>query len=118
MDTTLAQKIANYQSYIIEILENRAKLVPVTMEKVERQVIADTTRNHFQLVSVGWWRENFRHSTILHFDIKPDGKIWIQVNWTEDDVAEMLMEKGVLKSEIVIGFHPPYVRPHTGFAVA
>lgn len=110
-------KIVLYQKAIIEILEEYAKHKPINMPDVENQVIADLTRNHFQLVGVGWQDDHFVHGCTFHFDIK-DGKIWIQANWTDLDVGEMLIEKGVPKSDIVIGFQPPEARPYTGYAVA
>ncbi|MCB9267704.1 MAG: XisI protein [Lewinellaceae bacterium] len=57
------------------------------------------------------------HSIVFHFDIK-EGKIWLQANWIEVDVAEWLVERGVPKEDIVPGFQPPYARPYSGYAVA
>ncbi len=53
---------------------------------------------------------------MLHLDIK-NGKIWIQWNGTEDDIAADLMALGVEKQDIVLGFHSPYMRQFTDFAV-
>jgi len=50
-------------------------------------------------------------------DIK-DGKIWIQRNLTEVDLALQLLEMGVSKEDIVLGLHPTYKRPYTGYGVA
>ena len=52
----------------------------------------------------------------MQFDIQ-NGKIWIQYNGTEDAVAERLMEMGVPASDIVIGFHYPFQRQFTRYAV-
>jgi hypothetical protein len=49
-------------------------------------------------------------------DIK-DGKIWIQHNGTEFDIAVMLSEMGIPKQNIVNGFHSSYMRQFTDFAV-
>jgi hypothetical protein len=45
-------------------------------------------------------------------------KIWIQHDGTSPGVAEELVEAGIPRDAIVLGFHPAYVRQHTGFAVA
>jgi XisI protein len=37
---------------------------------------------------------------------------------TEDGIAEELIAAGIPKQHIVLGFHEPEIRPHTGFAVA
>lgn len=47
-----------------------------------------------------------------------DGKIWIQQDFTEEGLANQLVELGVPKTDIVLGFRTPYVREFTGFAVA
>lgn len=52
----------------------------------------------------------------LHFDIK-DGKVWIQHNGTEVDVEAELVKLGVPKTAIVIGFHSPFKRQFTDYAV-
>jgi hypothetical protein len=52
----------------------------------------------------------------MHLDIK-NGKIWIQQNTTEVDIAAELLEMGVPKQDIVIGFHTPKMRQLTSFAV-
>ena len=53
----------------------------------------------------------------MHFDII-DGKIWIQRNMTEIDVAEALIEQGVSKSDIVLGFLSPKMREYSDYAIA
>jgi hypothetical protein len=52
---------------------------------------------------------------VIHVDIK-DGKIWIQCDFTEEGVANELVELGVPKTDIVLGFRSPYVRQFTDFA--
>lgn len=41
-----------------------------------------------------------------------------QEDWTERGVAADLEEAGIPKSEIVLGFQPPEVRPFTEYAAA
>jgi hypothetical protein len=55
---------------------------------------------------------------LLHFQIKPSGKVWILANWTEDDVAKALIDLGVKKEDIVLGFQPEFAWPYSGYAVA
>lgn len=43
---------------------------------------------------------------MLHFEDKENVKVWIFANWTKLDVAEALIERGVLSSDIVLGFQP------------
>lgn len=112
------EKIEQYRQLIIGLYEEYAKARPANITNVDTQLILDKERNHYQLVRIGWDKKLFSYSVIFHFDIKPDGKIWIQVNSTDRDVAEELEQMGVPKSDIVIGFQPPAYRPYTGYAVA
>jgi XisI protein len=56
------------------------------------------------------------YGCVLHLDSK-DGKIWIQHNGTEFDIAAQLAEQGIPKQNIVNGFHSSYMRQFTDFAV-
>lgn len=53
----------------------------------------------------------------MHFDIK-DGKVWVQYDGTDFDPVGELLDMGLRQDEIVLGFHAPYKRKYTGFAVA
>jgi hypothetical protein len=80
------------------------------------ETIIDVAHDHYQLLSVGWNKNERIHGTLLHIDIR-GGKIWIQHDGTEEGVANRLAEQGVPKSDIVLAFHPPYKRPYTDFGV-
>ncbi|MCC5643739.1 XisI protein [Nostoc sp. CHAB 5824] len=45
-------------------------------------------------------------------------KVWIQYDGTSLPVAEALLEAGILREDIVLGFHPPELRQYTDFAVS
>ena len=45
-----------------------------------------------------------------------NGKLWIQQDNTEG-IALELERYGIPKKHIVLGFHPPDIRPYTGYAV-
>lgn len=110
--------LKKYQSAIMEVMEVFAAVPFANVPSVEKQIIADLERNRFQVICFGWENEDkLAYSTFLHFEIK-NGKIWIQQNWTEIPVATRLMELGVPKSDIVLGFVPEYAREETGYAVA
>jgi XisI protein len=86
---------------------------------LEYQVVTDQIHDHYQLIQLGWSDKKFIFFVLLHFDIKQDtGKIWLQQNNTEVLVAQALTGLGVPASDIVLGFKPEYMRPHTGYAVA
>ncbi|MEZ4850454.1 MAG: XisI protein [Bacteroidia bacterium] len=109
-------KLRTYQNYIRTLLQRHAGYKPKNLD-VETQIIFDTENNHFLLMDIGWDKDRFFHDCVFHLDIK-DGKIWLQQNWTDADIAGELVDMGVPKSDIVIGFQPPKVRAFTGYAVA
>jgi XisI protein len=84
---------------------------------VECQFVCDTENDHYQLLDIGWEGFNRIYNCFIHIDIK-DEKIWIQENMTENDLAHELVEMGVDKEDIILGLHPPYKRPYTGYGVA
>jgi hypothetical protein len=108
-------KVEKYQNIIIDLLHAYQN----SGTGDETFIITDREHNHFQVLTSGWADEdNFTMGILLHFQIKLDGKVWILVNWTEDDVAQALSARGIPKTDIVLGFHPKYVRQYTGYAVA
>lgn len=110
-------KIEKYQGIIIEFLEAYTKIKPANQPEVENYVIADREHNHFQLLRIGWQGPQYVFAVVFHFEIK-NGKVWFQRNTTELEVVDVLMEKGIPREDIVLGFRPPYARPYTGFAAA
>jgi serine/threonine protein kinase len=108
-------KLDEYRGYIKEILTIYSQYGKSKGE-VEAQTIFDTKHDHYQLVYVGWQKNRRVYGCVLHLDIK-DEKIWIQHNGTEANIADELVELGVPKQDIVLGFHSPYKRQFTEFAV-
>lgn len=107
------EKVVLYRQYIRQIMEKYAAVEPAV--PVEMDLLFDTERDRYQLMSVGWHNYHRFHGSIIHIDIKNE-QIWIQHDGTEGGVANELVELGVPKEDIVLAFHAPYKRPYTGFA--
>jgi XisI protein len=110
-------KLAKYRSLIKELLTNYAAPANDNTKDLEDQLIFDTERDHYQIMSVGWNNNKRVYFCLLHLDIKND-KIWLQENSTDYDIVEDLIKLGVPNSDVVIGFIPADVRPYTEYAVA
>lgn len=108
-------KRITYRTHIHTLLQRYSDHTPPYGE-IETQLIEDTEHDHYQVISVGWDKQRRIHGCTLHLDIK-QGKIWIQHNSTEDDIAEELVTLGIPKDDIVLGFHAPSRRRYTGYAV-
>ena len=107
-------KLAKYRQILADILLEYSQHKPANQD-LEVQAIFDEQRGHYQVVTFGWEGQKYVHYCLIHIDLKPD-KIWIQWNMTEHDIAEDLVNNGVPKKDIVIGFHPPGLRKLTDYA--
>ena len=81
------------------------------------ETVFDREGNHYVLFNIAWEGYDRTHYAVVHLDIIND-KIWIQQDWTEHGVAADLEAAGIPKSDIVLGFQPPYVRQYTEYAAA
>ncbi|NER20364.1 MAG: XisI protein [Symploca sp. SIO1C2] len=111
-------KLEQYRSYIKQLLTEYASYKSLN-KTIERQFVCDTENDHYQIVNMGWdEREERRiYGCTIHIDIK-DGKIWIQHNMTEIQLGEEFVKLGVPKEDIVLGFHSPFMRQFTDYAVS
>jgi hypothetical protein len=109
-------KLVHYRVCIQTLLETHSQSKSLSKD-IESALFFDPVRDRYQLMRVGWKGLERVYYIVLHFDIK-DGKIWLQQNATDIDIGQELIEMGVAKADIVLGLHPPYKRPYTGYGVA
>lgn len=81
---------------------------------IEHQLVFDRDRDRYLLLNVGWQDHDRIYACFIHLDIK-QGKIWIQRNMTELDIAQALVDMGIPKQDIIVAVIPPYQRPYTGY---
>ena len=111
-------KIEKYQNIILNLIQMFATEI-TDSESEHEEIITDLVHHHYFLQWLGFdTKDRFINKPILHFHIKSDGKIWVLANLTDSDIAEMLINSGVDKNDIVVGFFPQKLRVHTGYAVA
>ena len=113
------EKINQYRQILKEVLTEfvteRSK--PPQSSDVETQLLFDTQNDHYQILRVGWRNRIQVFLVIFHFDIKNE-KIWVQQNVSDYDIIGDLEARGIPKSDIVLAFHSPQMRPFTEYAVA
>lgn len=95
------------------VLEDIA--LPGTPSDLDFQIIKDTENHHYQVVVSGWRGWERVHAIVVQIDLRGD-LVWIEADNTDYDVAKALVELGVPRDKIVLGFQPPSLRKHTGFA--
>ena len=108
------EKLQTYRTIIKQLLEQYAAYKP-SYGDIEVQTVFDTEHDHYQVVGIGWDKKERIYGCSIHLDIKNE-KIWIQINNTELDIGQALVERGIPKENIVIGFQPPYLRQYSGYA--
>lgn len=116
--------LQSYRRLIQNILTAHTK-IPYAYGDIRFETVFDHEQARYLLMILG--REpvhelsssttRYVHGCLIHIDII-DGKIWIQRDGTEEGVANELVQAGVPKSQIVLGFHSPEIRKYTEFAVA
>jgi len=109
-------KLEQYRAIIEEVLTRHIgdlKDYPDLRDKT----VFDRQSESYLLLREGWEKSRRVHAVVVHLEII-EGKIWVQEDWTEHGIAAELEEAGVRKTDIVLGFQPPYVRPHTEYAAA
>ena len=109
-------KTDEYGQIVRDILTEYSQ-IKAANEVVEPELIFDLVRNRYQPVHVGWSQKRRIYGCVLHLDIKDD-KIWIQHDGTEMGIANELVARDIPKHDIIIGFHSPFKRQFTEFAVS
>jgi hypothetical protein len=90
--------------------------IPYRYGEVSTYVLVSRDLNHYMLMQEGWEKTRRIHGTIVHAEIR-SGKIWMHYDGIEDSVTEELVAAGIPKDRIVLAFHPPHIREHTGYAI-
>ncbi len=108
--------LEKYRQIIRNVLTPYAQIAYANVD-VRNLTAFDSDSDQYAILSEGWDRQCHYHGCLIHIEIR-NGKVWVQRDGTEEGVATELVEAGIPKSDIVLGFHEPSVRPHTGFAIA
>jgi hypothetical protein len=108
--------LEHYRQLIRKILTDHTQ-VPYAHGDVHFEPVFDRDNDRYLLMIVGREKDRRVHGCLVHIDIQ-GGKIWIQRDGTEAGIANELVEAGVPKEQIVLGFRSPEVRKYTEFATS
>ena len=109
MDTRL-----KYQEIIKTILQKHAEYRAAIPDSYDCQVLFDDERGGYLVLDIGWNGDKYLHATPIHINLIGN-QIWIQYDDTEEGIATDLLEAGIPKEDIVLGFRHPKVRQYTEF---
>lgn len=85
-------------------------------DAISKMIISnDSTR--YLVITEGWHNEQRIHSLIFDAEIR-NNKIWLHHDGLDHGITEDLLTAGISKEKIVLAFHPPHIRQHTGYAIA
>lgn len=84
---------------------------------VESMISFDELRDQYIWLQVGWDRTGRTCGITVYIRLKQN-KIWVEEDLTEDGITQDLLDAGIPKSDIVLGFQHPRDRSLTDFAVA
>jgi XisI protein len=104
----------SHQRAVLELIERWAKVDSTEQSDATIKII-DELGGRYLLFNNTWKDGRRYYGCFLHLDLSADGKVWIQHDGTDLNVAEQLMEAGIAKEEIVLGFQLPSVRAVLGF---
>ncbi len=109
------ETVETYRTVIQQILSEYAK-IPYSQSAIQTQTVFDQQSDHYLLLLMGREGAKRVHGCLVHLDII-QGKIWIQRDGTEAGIATELLNAGIPKDQIVLGFRSAVMRQHTEFAV-
>jgi len=109
-------KLTHYREILRQLIFEYASHNPANGQ-IETEAVIDSQRDHYEVLHIGWDGVRRVHGSVVHIDII-NNKVWIQYDGTSQPVAEALLEAGIPREDIVLGFHPAELRQYTDFAVS
>jgi XisI protein len=109
---TQSQPMAAHEICQQAIIDALLEAIPVNLMPDTLQVVPlfDRQTDRYQLLCQGWTVGEKRvFHPVIHIEII-QGQVWIQHNQSDLDIGESLSSRGIPKSQIVLGLHPPSVR--------
>ena len=111
------EKLILYRKYAKEIIRQVYDRLSGD-DSITIQLIEDEERGHFLVFNNGWQDSQHRvYGCVAHIEVKPEGKIWLHQDKTDLVIGQMLLDREIPKSDIVLGFQAPIMRQDTEFAV-
>lgn len=112
------ERIVFLQAKIEQVMKDYLEqLTQPSNSGIRFESIIDKSGQHFQIIALGWENDKRVFNLLFHLDIIDD-KIWVQEDKMENSIAEMLVEHGIPKKDIVLAYFPEYHRQFTEYAVA
>lgn len=113
---SLEKTIENLRGAIAQVFGSW-EAYPSAISKFRIVGVIDTAHDRYTLTHVDFDGERYTSHLLAHLEIR-GGKIWILTDNTEEGIAAELVDEGIPKECIVLGFYSPAMREMGDFAVA
>lgn len=112
------EKANNYKQLVKSILLGLANREGTYSFPITHHIVFDDKRGHYLLFHDGWKGHQRMYMNMAHISVTDEGHVWLQYDGTDLVIGQMLLDRGVEKSDLVVGFHPPDRRKDTEYAVS
>ena len=101
-------RVESYRQILQSIVKRHARFQPAN-GRIQTIAVCDREADEYLVIDTGWNEKGRRiHSVSLHFRLQ-DGKIYIEQDATDAEVARELIENGVRRDDVVLAFNfAPY----------
>ena len=100
-----------------KILQEYCDILNQQKDNVTSKIIIADDNTRYLVITEGWNKVQRIHALIFDAEIR-NNKIWIHHDGIDHGITDDLLAAGIAKKQIVLAFHPPHIRQHTGYAVA
>lgn len=112
--TTLTQTDRYYQT-LFPILSEYCEIFNRDSD-TKTQLIINSDQTRYLIIDEGWQGIERVHNLIFDAEIR-NNKIWLHHDGLGHGITNELVAAGIAKDCIVLAFHPPHIRQHTGYGV-
>ena len=102
------ETVSHYRHVITSVLSDLAEAS--VRDNAEILPIFDTTHDNYLLLDAGWDGIQRIHHIIAHLRIH-NGKILVEVDNTDQEIIQQLLDAGIPKASIVLDFYSPQNAP-------
>lgn len=112
------EKLKQHKTIVKKLLSDLSEKLSKGIPDVRFEVLADEDKGQYLLFKDGWRGMHRMYGNVVHIEVKQDGKVWLHHDGTDLAIGQLLLDNGVDKSYLVLGFQAPGKRVDSGFAMA
>ncbi|MEM6700659.1 MAG: element excision factor XisI family protein [Bacteroidota bacterium] len=87
-------------------------------KSIQQFLVVDDENGQYLLYMEGWRKQDHIYGCFFHIHVTTKGKVWLFRDGTDLEIGQQLVDKGIAREDIVLGWISPIRREDTAFAVA